>query len=122
MRTITPRESAPPVTHDHGASHRRRDHRGSPTDVERLGAGVHHDPEHRGVARDPPRDLTGDRTHVVELGRTLPGEGGRVNRDGEVGSFSTHDRAVDPIEPLAADLPESVGSALCWRTRVLLGP
>jgi len=36
----------------------------------------------------------------------------RVDRDGQVGSFSGHRRSVGPIQPLAANLAQGVGAAL----------
>ena len=117
VRTVAAGEPAVPVPHDHRSAHGRRDHGRTAPDVERFRAPGHHHTHHRGVARDPTRGLRVDRADVVELAHRVLGTAQHLgtDRDRHVRALSGHARAVGPIQPLAADLAERVGSALRWR-------
>jgi hypothetical protein len=140
MWPVAAREPASTVARDDRSMHGGRNDRGSAADVQRLREAVHHDPHHRGVAGELSRMVFVDDAYVIELSARLtfdPAErlcsclsvprrraaagapscrplrhGLCSDRHRDVRTFAAHCRAVLSVEPLPADLVQSVGAAL----------
>ena len=119
MRTVAAGEPAPAISNDHGPAHRGWDDRCPTTDVERLGTPGHHDPHDGRFAGERPHSIDIDGSGVIQLPGSAAGcERIRIHRHRDVWTFAGHGRPLGKVEPLAADLAERVGPALCRRSVV----